>query len=715
MSKKLFLVLAAFAAFALVLVACGGTSEPQVVEVTRVITETVVETVVQEGEPVEVTRIVTETVVETVVQEVPADEGAIAGECCDNYTIGIFEDPLTTNYWSYLGPNNSVWTAYIMGGTAASLYTLSDQRFDFVPVLAKDLPPEPVEEDDGLYSITVEMMEGPTWSDGTPITANDVAFTINTVLDLELTGNWAAIYGADKTGLDRVEVIDDYTVKFYFAEVPGLAQWQYGAAQGPILPEHIWGPVVEEAKAFIADVTPPEMERPEDCEAEDLSEEDQAACDAWGEYDTAYENARETLYGAEVPSNVVAGGYITDQFEPGAFVQRTMNESYFFAGSQVIETDDGQWKQILPDGTERAFYGDGSGEVTLDYVGGPYSPNVIFSLYGDQSAAFLALANGEVDYVLNPLSLARGLREQAQQGEGIVTYTNPDNGLFYLAFNMRKEPFSLPEFRQAVDILTDKEFVADSVLQGSIDPTYSVVPPGNVFWFNDEITSENIGMTRGERLDKAIQVLKDAGWTWETEPEWDRENDPEAENVVPGTGLRMPNGELMPETTILGPGPAYDPQRASFNQWISEWLREIGMPVQSELAGFNTILNPVFIEANFDMYILGWGLGIYPDYLCDFFDSRNDTATSGNYNTPGYNNPEFDALCDQFLAETNIQEAQAQAKQLQAMLAQDLPYMPLFNRQSIDLINKRVVLPYTDTLGGIADANGFQEDAQVLK
>lgn len=710
MSKKLFIITAVLAALGLVLVACGGSSEPQVVEVTRVITETVTETVVQEGQPVEVTRVVTETVVETVVEEAPAE--AATGECCDNYTIGIFEDPLTTNYWSYLGPNNSVWTSYVLNGVAPSLYTLSDQRFDFVPSLAKDLPPEPVQEGD-LYTITVEMVEGATWSDGEPITANDVAFTVNTSLDMVLTGNWPSIYRPEV--IDHVEAVDDYTVKFFFSDIPGLAPWQYGAAQGPIMPEHIWGPVVEDAKSFIADVVAPEMERPEDCEAEGLSDEDQAACDAWAEYDTAFENARETLYGAEVPSNVSGGGYTTDQFEPGAFVQRAMNANYFFKGAEIVESDDGQWSQTLADGTTRTAYGDGSGEVTLDYVGGPYSENVIFSLYGDQSAAFLALANGEVDYVLNPLSLARGLREQAQQGEGVVTYTNPDNGLFYLAFNMRKEPFSMLEFRQAVDILTDKEFVAESVLQGSVDPTYSVVPPGNAFWFNDEVTSENIGLSRGERLDKAMQVLEDAGWTWDQKPEWDRENDPEAENVVPGQGIRMPNGQLVEEFTILGPGPAYDPQRASFNQWITEWMRELGIPVQSELTGFNTILNPVFVDANFDMYILGWGLTIYPDYLCDFFDSRNDTATTGNYNTPGYNNPEYDALCDEFLAETDIIAAQAEAKQLQADLAQDLPYMPLFNRQSVDLINSRVKLPYTETLGGISDLAGMQTDAQVLK
>jgi ABC-type transport system substrate-binding protein len=679
MSKKFTLLFGALVLLSLVLTACGGTADPEII----------IQTVMVDGEIVYV--------------EVPAEDTgeepvAAGGECCDIYRIGIFEDPLTLNYWSYTGPDNSVWTQYALSGQAASLYSLSDQRLDFVPVLATGLPPAPVEEGD-FFTITVEMAPDALWSDGVPITANDVAFTVNTSLNLQLGGNWAGIYPSDL--IDHVEAIDDTTVKFFFLESPGLAKWQFGAAQGPILPEHYWGPIVAEASAFIEGV---ELgENP----GEDGSEEDIAAYEAAAE---AYTNARATLYAFEVDAVPTFGGMVTDSLEPGAFVARTANPNYFLAGAQITEYDDGTWVMTMANGTTYQLYGDATGEKILDFTSGPYSPNTLLSIYGSQDAAFLALANGEVDYVLNPLSLARGLQEQAERGEGIQTYTNLDNGLFYLAFNLRKDPYSFPEFRAAVDWVVDKEFVAGSILQGSVIPTYSVVPSGNIFWYNPNVSAPQIGVSRAERIETAKSLLLDAGWTWTTEPVWNEDD----QKVDGGEGLLMPNGAPMPDTTILGPGPAYDPQRASFNQWISEWMRQLGMPVESELTGFNTILNPVFVDSDFDMYILGWGLTLYPDYLCDFFHSKNDTATTGNYNTPGFNDANFDATCDTFLLETDIEAAQVQAFELQDLLGAGRPYIPLFNRLSTDLIRSNVILPYSETLGGLSEVVGFMTDAQVL-
>lgn len=696
MSKKFMLVVGLLILAALALAAC----QPQ----------TVVETVIveKEGEKVVETVVVEKTV--EVQVEAPSAE-APAAQCCDTYRIAIFEEPVSLNYWNYLGPGSSVWTAYVLTGQAASLFGLSDQRFDFVTSLAKSIP-EPVDNGDGTWTITVEMVNDATWSDGEPVTANDFVFTFNTCKDLKLTQNWPN--ACTPNNLDAtVEAVDDYTLEITFLnQAPSLGNWQAGLALAPILPEHFWADKVAEARAFVDGVTEPDVDRPEDCEAEDLSDEAKAACDAWAAYDEAYTNARTTLYEADATGAPYFGGYVTDKWEPGAFVQRTANENYYFKGAEIVEYSDGTWQLIMPDGTTYQLYGNAEGEETLRYTSGPYSPNIIFSIYGSQDAAFLALASGEVDYVLNPLGLSRGLREQAEKGQDVVTYTNADYGMFYLAFNFNKFPMSNYEFRQAFDIIIDKEFVINSVLGGVVFPMYSTMPPGNGFWYNPDVPTPYVGLSRAERVDLAVQVLKDAGWSWTSEPYWDDD----LQDVVPGEGILGPDGQEVPELTILGPGPAYDPIRATFNQWISEWARELGMPVKSELTGFNTILGPVFIDADYDMYILGWGLGnvAFPDYFEAFWHSRNCTAESGNYNTPCFKNEEYDALVDEFMSTGDLERARELVFEMQVLLADQRPYIPLFYKQVHDLASRRVQFPYTEVLGGIESQAGFQTDAQVL-
>src|SRR5919106_4316762 len=54
------------------------------------------------------------------------------------YQLGIFEDLTTTNYWTYLGPDTTIWNHYVLGGGKPTLFGYSDQRFDWIPSLAAD-------------------------------------------------------------------------------------------------------------------------------------------------------------------------------------------------------------------------------------------------------------------------------------------------------------------------------------------------------------------------------------------------------------------------------------------------------------------------------------------------------------------------------------------------------------------------------------------------
>jgi len=275
MRKRLLILTSILITGALILSACGTP-------------ETIIETVIVEVEG--------ETIIHTVVPE--AEPVAADGECCAPYRIALFEDPVSLNYWNYLGPGSSVWTQYILSGNAAGLFTLSDVNFQFVPSMAKAIP-EPVDNGDDTYTITVEMKDDAVWSDGEPITANDYAFTFNACKDLKLTQNWPN--QCTPAGLEAdVTVVDDYTLEFTFLnQAPSLGNWQAGLALAPMLPEHFWAEKAAEAYVFVDDVVAPEMERPDDCVLEDEEPADQAVCDEWAVYDEAYTNARRTLYEAD--------------------------------------------------------------------------------------------------------------------------------------------------------------------------------------------------------------------------------------------------------------------------------------------------------------------------------------------------------------------------------------------------------------------------------
>ena len=165
------------------------------------------------------------------------------------------------------------------------------------------------------------------------------------------------------------------------------------------------------------------------------------------------------------------------------------------------------------------LYGEATGNKSLEYEVGPHVDAEIFSIYGNQDAAILALTSGDIDYVFNPLGLEKGFQDRIRSAPDLEIVTNPDNGVFYLGFNTRKAPMSIKEFRQAVATVIDKEFVAQSILQGAAIPMYSMVPEGNAVWHNPNVNKFGQGLTRGERLAQAVELLKSAGFTYEEEPE----------------------------------------------------------------------------------------------------------------------------------------------------------------------------------------------------
>ena len=116
---------------------------------------------------------------------------------------------------------------------------LFDQLTRYSP---EDLTPQPAlatswtPDEDGL-AWTFELREGVQWSDGEPFDAQDVAFTFN---DVVLNPDLGAQSASQFSPIDRVEVVDDHTVRFVL-NTPFSALPYYLASYAGILPEHVLG------------------------------------------------------------------------------------------------------------------------------------------------------------------------------------------------------------------------------------------------------------------------------------------------------------------------------------------------------------------------------------------------------------------------------------------------------------------------------------------
>jgi ABC-type transport system substrate-binding protein len=283
--------------------------------------------------------------------------------------------------------------------------------------------------------------------------------------------------------------------------------------------------------------------------------------------------------------------------------------------------------------------------------------------------------------------------------------------LTYLAFNLRRQPLDRLEFRQAVEVLIDPEVIGGDDLEGMLYPAYSIIPPANSYWHNPVLDPNEDPLTPKERLDFAMQILQDAGWSWRTAPSWDAAS----KQIIPGDELRTPDGDPMPETGFIFPEPGEDALMAAFGQQIADLLIALGVPLLPESLNRDAIVNRVLIAGGtFDLYLLDWQFPLYPGYLCALFKSENNTILTGGLNTTGYDNPAFDSQCNRFLTETDAQAAQELAYQLQVLLADDRPYIPLFHSQVMDMWRDNVILPFLPELDGIPGAGGVLTDVRVL-
>lgn len=116
---------------------------------------------------------------------------------------------------------------------------LLDEQPDFQdhpPTFAPELA-ESYEWSDDHLDLTFHLRDDAVWSDGVPVTAEDVRFTWQAQTHPDVA--WSSAYA--KEAIEDVEVVDPHTVVFHFSRVSPSQLLE--ANEGVILPKHAWGKI----------------------------------------------------------------------------------------------------------------------------------------------------------------------------------------------------------------------------------------------------------------------------------------------------------------------------------------------------------------------------------------------------------------------------------------------------------------------------------------
>ncbi|MBC7709258.1 MAG: peptide ABC transporter substrate-binding protein [Rhizobacter sp.] len=115
-----------------------------------------------------------------------------------------------------------------------------DNDGNLVPILAAEIP---TKANGGLSadgkSVTWKLKKGVTWHDGQPFTADDCIFTWEYAKDPATTAVTMGIYKDVK-----VEKVDSHTIKVTFAKPTPFWATAFVAAEGMIIPKHLFAPYI---------------------------------------------------------------------------------------------------------------------------------------------------------------------------------------------------------------------------------------------------------------------------------------------------------------------------------------------------------------------------------------------------------------------------------------------------------------------------------------
>ena len=263
------------------------------------------------------------------------------------------------------------------------------------------------------------------------------------------------------------------------------------------------------------------------------------------------------------------------------------------------------------------------------------------------------------------------------------TVKNSSRGLNFLIFDLSSPALNNSALRQALACVIDSQAMT-SPLKGQVASLTSFIASGESFFKNLNAPIPCNGLDQVSRLSQAVKILKSAGYTWRIEP---------AQNTN-GEGFAMPDGKAFLSLALLvSSSQTLQTNAASY---IEQQMHLLGVPFATSNTDADSFNFAVFSSHQYDMALLGWHVGEYPGYLCDWFKDGNPF---------GYYSDRLKSACEALNSTSDLTTAQKDVYQIQSILAQDLPFIPLYSGVTYD-VYRNIKYPFDSVLGGLSGIYG---------
>ena len=451
---------------------------------------------------------------------------------------------------------------------------------------------------DDLKTVTVNLQEGLLWSDGEPVTADDIAFTWQWIVDPANASTSSAVWAP----IENIEAASPTQAVITFKE-PSVSWFVpiTGTSYGAIIPKHVLGgaDATAAAEAFL---TNPIGTGP--YKVDSFKENDQVIY-------SANENYREANKPYFATVNLKGGGEASS------------------AAQAVLQTGDWHYAwnlQVEPQILKQLQESGGKGQLV---IGPPASLERVNFNFSDP--------NVEVD----------GERSSLQA-------PNPF--------------FSDIKVRQAFSLATDRESIANQFyLGGDQEP-----PATNYLVGVGSMDSTNTSWTFD--IEQAKSVLDEAGW------------------VLDGNVRKKDGVELSVSYYTSINSVRQKTQAVNKKNWEEAGIKVQLGQVTADVFFSSAPGNDQTFYHNYrdmDMFTDNPTSTIPLGYMLSYYagkDNYNVSQSSNQWtggNQARYVNPDYDALYDQAVASTDVEEVATLCVQMNDMLINDFALIPLVARAGV--------------------------------